>query len=56
MIARIRQGATRAEDADAYLDFLHETGFKEYRERFLIERGELVTHYEVVHRAEGAQP
>jgi heme-degrading monooxygenase HmoA len=32
MIARIWKGAVRAEDADAYLDYLQETGFKEYRE------------------------
>jgi heme-degrading monooxygenase HmoA len=31
MIARIWQGATRAEDAEAYLDYLHGTGFPEYR-------------------------
>jgi heme-degrading monooxygenase HmoA len=32
MIARIWKGAVRADDADAYLDYLQETGFKEYRE------------------------
>ena len=98
MIARTWRGATRAEDADAYLAYLHETGFAEYRgtpgnlgvlalrrvaggraefllltlweseeairrfagddpgravfypedERFLIERGEHVDHFEVV--------
>jgi hypothetical protein len=32
MIARIWKGVVRAEDADAYLDYLRETGFKEYRE------------------------
>lgn len=32
MIARIWRGATRAEDADAYVDYLHETGVKEYAE------------------------
>jgi heme-degrading monooxygenase HmoA len=32
MIARIWKGAVRADDADAYLDYLRETGFKEYRE------------------------
>ena len=32
MIARIWRGAVRAEDADAYLSYLEETGFKEYRE------------------------
>jgi heme-degrading monooxygenase HmoA len=31
MIARTWRGATRAEDADAYLDYLHQTGFTEYR-------------------------
>jgi heme-degrading monooxygenase HmoA len=32
MIARTWRGATRAEDADAYLRYLHETGFAGYRE------------------------
>jgi len=31
MIGRIWRGATKAEDADRYLDFLHRTGFAEYR-------------------------
>ena len=31
MIARIWAGATRAADADSYLDYLHATGFPEYR-------------------------
>jgi heme-degrading monooxygenase HmoA len=31
MIARTWRGATKAEDADAYLDYLHQTGFAEYR-------------------------
>ena len=31
MIARSWAGATRAADADAYLDYLHATGFAEYR-------------------------
>ena len=31
MIARSWAGATRASDADAYLDYLHATGFAEYR-------------------------
>jgi len=31
MIARTWAGATRAADADAYLDYLHATGFAEYR-------------------------
>ena len=98
MIARTWRGATKAEDADAYLDYLHQTGLAEYRkvegnrgvlalrritgnaaefllislwewegairqfagdeisravfypedERFLIQRDEHVTHYEVV--------
>jgi heme-degrading monooxygenase HmoA len=104
MIARSWAGATRAEDADAYLDYLHATGFPEYRstpgnrgvlalrrlagdraefllvtlwdseeairrfagddieravfypqdERYLIERGERVGHYEVVYQSEEA--
>ena len=98
MIARIWRGVTRDTDADAYLAYLHQTGFPEYAgtrgtrgvlglrrvadgraefllvslwesaeairrfagddsdravfypedERFLIERGEMVEHYEVV--------
>src|SRR5262245_46819825 len=32
MIARIWRGATRAEDAETYLDYLHQTGLNEYRE------------------------
>ena len=31
MIARSWGGATRAEDGDAYLEYLHRTGFAEYR-------------------------
>src|SRR5919106_7014307 len=31
MIARTWRGAVRAEDADAYLDYLEATGLKEYR-------------------------
>ena len=31
MIARTWRGSTRAEDADRYLAYLHETGFKQYR-------------------------
>lgn len=31
MIARTWSGATRAEDAEAYLDYLHATGIPEYR-------------------------
>ena len=99
MIARIWRGATKAEDAEPYLDYLHRTGFTEYRntagnrgvlglrriekdraefllvslwdskeairqfagddlekavfypedERFLVERDERVSHYEVVY-------
>jgi heme-degrading monooxygenase HmoA len=98
MIARTWRGATKAQDAEAYLDYLHRTGFAEYRktpgnrgalglrrivkdraefflislwdskeavrqfagddiekavfypedERFLVERDEHVSHYEVV--------
>lgn len=32
MIARIWRGVTRATDAEAYLEYLRETGIKEYRE------------------------
>lgn len=32
MIARTWRGAVRAEDADAYLDYLEVTGLKEYRD------------------------
>jgi heme-degrading monooxygenase HmoA len=31
MIARTWKGATKAEDADAYVDYLEKTGFREYR-------------------------
>lgn len=31
MIARTWRGTTKARDADAYLDYLHRTGFAEYR-------------------------
>lgn len=31
LVARTWRGATRAEDADAYVTFLHRTGFHEYR-------------------------
>jgi len=104
MIARTWRGATRAEDADRYLEYLHATGFPGYREtegnrgvlalrrvegdraefllvtfwdseqairrfagddpgravfypeddRFLVERGERVHHYEVVYQTEGS--
>jgi heme-degrading monooxygenase HmoA len=102
MIARTWRGATTAEDADAYLQYLHNTGFRGFREtpgnlgafglrqitgdravflvlslwesedairgfagddieravffpeddRFLIERDNHVTHFEVVYRAD----
>lgn len=32
MIARTWRGATRAADADAYVEYLLETGFRQYRE------------------------
>lgn len=100
MTARIWKGATRAEGSDAYLEYLGETGFAEYRatpgnlgvlalrriadgraefllltlweseeairrfagddpgravfhaedDRYLVERGERVDHFEVVYR------
>ena len=31
MIARAWRGATRAEDAETYLEYLHQTGFAEFR-------------------------
>jgi heme-degrading monooxygenase HmoA len=31
MIARIWQGATKAEDADTYFDYVHQTGLTQYR-------------------------
>jgi len=31
MIARSWKGATKAQDAEAYLEYLHATGFSEYR-------------------------
>ena len=31
MIARTWRGATKAEDADAYVEYLEKTGFPEYR-------------------------
>jgi heme-degrading monooxygenase HmoA len=105
MIARTWRGATRAEDAEAYLRYLHETGFRAFREtpgnlgalglrrivdrkaefvvvsfweseeavrrfagddperavfypeddRFLVERDNHVSHFEVVHRDEPAR-
>jgi heme-degrading monooxygenase HmoA len=106
MIARIWQGATAAEDGEAYVEYLRKTGFSEYAatpgnravlglrrvrggraefllltlweseeairrfagptpeqavfypedERYLVERGETVDHWEVVHRSEAAEP
>jgi heme-degrading monooxygenase HmoA len=32
MIARTWRGATRAEDAERYVEYLHATGIREYRE------------------------
>ncbi len=32
MIARTWRGATRAQDADAYVEYLDRTGFREFRE------------------------
>jgi heme-degrading monooxygenase HmoA len=105
MIARTWRGATRAEDTEAYLRYLHETGFRAIREtpgnigalglrrivdgkaeflvvsfwesedavrrfagndperavfypeddRFLVERDNHVSHFEVVHRDEPAR-
>jgi heme-degrading monooxygenase HmoA len=102
MIARTWRGATKAEDAEAYLQYLHETGFRSFRDtpgnlgalglrqladgkavflvvsfwesedairafagedmeravfypeddRFLVERDDHVTHFEVVYRAD----
>ena len=104
MIARTWHGATRAQDADRYVEYLNATGLREYRatpgnqgvlalrqvhgeraefllitlwdsmeavrrfagdeperavfypedDHFLIERGERVEHYEVVHQTEAA--
>ena len=31
MLARTWRGATKAEDADRYLEYLHQTGLAEYR-------------------------
>jgi len=105
MVARIWRGATKAEDGDVYLEYLHRTGFAEYRatpgnlgvlglrrfeggraefllltlweseeairrfageeieravfypedERFLVERGERVSHFEVAFQEVGEQ-
>jgi heme-degrading monooxygenase HmoA len=106
VIARTWRGATTAENAEAYLRYLHETGFRAFRatagnagalglrrivdgnteflivsfwdsedairafagedieravfypedQRFLVEREDHVTHYEVVHRADAGMP
>jgi heme-degrading monooxygenase HmoA len=106
MIARIWRGATRAEDAEAYVRYLNETGFRAFRDtpgnvgalglrqivgskavflvvsfweseqairafagedieravfypeddRFLVDRDDHVTHFEVVHRADATAP
>ena len=106
MIARMWRGATRAEDAEAYLRYLRETGLRAFRDtpgnagafalrridgaravflvvslwesedavrrfagpdvdravfypedvRFLVERDEHVTHFEVVYDARAADP
>jgi heme-degrading monooxygenase HmoA len=105
MIARTWRGATKAEDAEAYLEYLHQTGLPGYREtpgnlgvlglrrivdgkanfllvsfwesedairrfagedieravfyqeddRFLVERDNHVTHFEVVYRDDAAR-
>ena len=53
MIARTWRGWTRREDADAYVEYLRETGLKEYRATpgnlgaHLLRRDETVAHYEV---------
>jgi heme-degrading monooxygenase HmoA len=51
MIARTWRGATRAEDADAYVDYLHQTGFTEYR-KVEGNRGVLALRRVADHRAE----
>ena len=106
MIARTWRGATKAEDAEAYLQYLHQTGFRGFREtagnlgalalrqtvdgkavflvvsfwesedairafagedidravffpeddRFLVDRDNYVTHFEVVYRADAPVP
>jgi heme-degrading monooxygenase HmoA len=106
MIARTWRGATKADDAEAYLEYLRETGFRGFREtpgnlgaiglrqitdgqavflivslwesedairafageeiaravffpgddRFLVERDNHVTHFEVVYRADAPVP
>jgi heme-degrading monooxygenase HmoA len=72
MIARTWRGWTSAADADTYVDYLHETGLKEYREtpgnrgawilrRIEGERAEFVTltfwdDMEAVRRFAGEQP
>jgi heme-degrading monooxygenase HmoA len=106
MLARTWRGATKAKDAEAYLRYLHETGFRAFRDtpgnlgalglrqivdgkavflvvsfwesdeairafagkdieravfypeddRFLVERDDQVTHFEVVYHADAAVP
>jgi heme-degrading monooxygenase HmoA len=106
MIARTWRGSTKADDADAYLEYLNQTGFAEYRrtlgnhgalglrrivgdraefllislwesteaikgfagndiekavfypqdERFLVDKDEHVTHYEVVFESAPVSP
>jgi heme-degrading monooxygenase HmoA len=69
MIARVWRGVTPAEKADAYLDYLQETGLKEYRategnlsaqvwRRIVDDRAEFLTvtlwdSYDAVHRFAG---
>jgi hypothetical protein len=56
VIARIWRGAVRNEDAEEYVAYVRETGVEHYRstpgdypedDRFLVERGPTVDHYEV---------
>jgi heme-degrading monooxygenase HmoA len=51
MIARTWRGATKAEDAETYLDYLHRTGLAEYR-KIEGNRGVLVLRRIVDDRAE----
>jgi heme-degrading monooxygenase HmoA len=51
MIARTWRGATNANDAEAYLEYLHQTGFAEYR-KIAGNRGVLGLRRVVNHRAE----
>ena len=72
MIARTWKGATRAEDADRYLDYLHATGLRSFRDtpgnrgafvlrRLLGPRAEFIVislwdSSDAVHRFAGDQP